>query len=112
MTYFLDTNICIHILNESSQNVVDRFEKIGIHRIAVPAVVAAELMYGAHKSAKYQHNLKRFHTFLNQFTIAGLSSAAIEAHGKIRSDLERKGTPIGANDYYIAASPRQIMVFS
>ena len=27
----------------------------------------------------------------------------IEAYGKIRADLERKGTPIGANDYFIAA---------
>ena len=38
--------------------------------------------------------------------MASIDSAAIEFYGKIRSDLERKGLPIGANDYFIAAITR------
>jgi tRNA(fMet)-specific endonuclease VapC len=103
MIYFLDTNTCIRILNGSSQGVIDRFEEIDLDDIIIPSVVAAELLYGANKSSKRDYNLIRFREFLNQFRIAGLSSAAIEVYGEIRSELERDGTPIGANDYFIAA---------
>jgi tRNA(fMet)-specific endonuclease VapC len=103
MIYFLDTNICIRILNGSSQSVIDNFEKIDLDDIVIPSIVAAELIYGANKSAKRDYNLMKFRTFLNQFRIAGINTDAIEAYGEIRAELERKGTPIGANDYFIAA---------
>ena len=103
MIYFLDTNTCIRILNGSSRKVIDNFRKTDKDNIVIPSVVAAELIYGAYKSAKRDHNLTRFRTFLNQFRIAVLSYAAIEIYGEIRSGLESKGTIIGANDYFIAA---------
>ena len=103
MIYFLDTNICIHILNGRSQRVIDRFEETDLDDIVIPSIVAAELIYGANKSAKREYNLLRFRTFLNQFKIAGLTLAVIEAYGEIRFELERKGVPIGGNDYFIAA---------
>ena len=103
MRYFLDTNICIRILNKSSQSILDKFEEIDLDDIVVPSVVAAELIYGAHKSAKREHNLARFRTFIKQFRLADINSAVIEAYGEIRSELERKGMTIGANDYFIAA---------
>ena len=103
MIYFLDTNICIRILTGSSQNVIDRFELIDLDDIMLPSVVAAELIYGAYKSVKRDDNLVKIRQFINQFRMVGIDSAVIEFYGKIRSDLERKGLPIGANDYFIAA---------
>jgi len=103
MIYFLDTNTCIRILNGSSQKVIDNFRNTDKDDIVIPSVVAAELIYGAYKSAKRDYNLTRFRTFLGQFRIAVLSSAAIEIYGEIRFELESKGTTIGANDYFIAA---------
>lgn len=103
MMYFLDTNVCIRILNGSSQKLIERFEEVDLDDIAIPSVVAAELIYGAQKSVKRDYNLARFREFLNQFKIVNLNNAAVEAYGEIRSELERKGTPIGANDYLIAA---------
>jgi len=103
MIYFLDTNICIRILTSSSQNVIGRFEAIDLDDIVLPSVVAAELIYGAYNSAKRDDNLGKIRVFLNQFRMVGFNSAAIESYGDIRSDLERKGEPIGANDYFIAA---------
>jgi len=103
MIYFLDTNVCIRFLNGSSQGVLDRFEEIDFDDIVIPSIVAAELMHGAYKSAKRDYNLNRFREFINQFKIIGLSSGAIETYGQIRLELEQKGTPIGANDYFIAA---------
>ena len=103
MKYFLDTNTCIRILNGSSQSVIDKFEEIDLDDIIIPSVVAAELLYGAHKSAKRDYNLMRFREFLSQFRIADMNTEVLECYGKIRSKLERDGTPIGANDYFIAA---------
>jgi tRNA(fMet)-specific endonuclease VapC len=103
MTYFLDTNICIRILNGSSQNVICKFEEIELDDIIIPSVVAAELIYGAYKSAKRDYNLIRFRSFLQQFKMACINSTVIETYGDIRYELERKGMPIGANDYFIAA---------
>jgi len=103
MTYFLDTNICIRILTGNSQNVIDRFEAINLDDIMLPSVVAAELVYGAYKSVKRDDNLMKIREFIKQFTMVGVDSAVIEFYGQIRSDIERKGLPIGANDYFIAA---------
>ena len=103
MIYFLDTNICIRILNGSSQNAIHRFEEIDLDEIAIPSIVAAELLYGANKSIKRDHNLAKFRAFLAPLRLAVLTPAAMEAYGEIRAALERKGTPIGANDYFIAA---------
>ena len=103
MIYFLDTNICIRILTGSSQNVIDRLEAIDLDDVMLPSVVAAELVYGAYKSAKRDDNLTKIREFINQFGMAGIDSSVIEFYGRIRSDLERKGLPIGANDYFIAA---------
>ena len=103
MVYFLDTNICIHLLNRSSQGVIDNYTKIDVDDISIPSTVAAELIYGANKSIKRDYNLMRFRTFLSQFTIVYVDMDVIEVYGEIRAELERKGTPIGANDYFIAA---------
>ena len=40
--------------------------------------------------------------FLSPITILGFDSYAVEEYGKIRADLERKGTPIGPFDMLIA----------
>ena len=47
MMYFLDTNICIRLLNRSSQSVIDNYKRIDIDDIGIPSIVAAELIYGA-----------------------------------------------------------------
>jgi len=103
MRYFLDTNTCIRILNGSSQSVIEKFEEIDLDDVIIPSVVMAELLYGANKSAKRDYNLMRFREFLSQFRIADMNTDVLECYGKIRSKLESAGTPIGANDYFIAA---------
>ena len=103
MIYFLDTNICVRLLNKSSSCVKDRFLETDIDSIDIPSIVVAELVYGAYKSVKRDDNLLKIREFINQFRMIGVNSAAVETYGRIRSDLERKGLPIGANDYFIAA---------
>jgi len=104
MIYFLDTNICIYHLNQTSQNVLDKFDEIGNENIKIPAIVSAELYYGASKSVKREYNLKRYNEFISWFEIVPFSHDASLIYGEIRTELERSGKIIGWNDMLIAAT--------
>jgi tRNA(fMet)-specific endonuclease VapC len=103
MKYFLDTNICIYHLNGKYKKAT---EKISLNRenIYMPAIVVSELIYGAYKSGKSEFNIKRYKTFIKDFKIVNFNEKAAYEYAKIRTDLERAGTPIGANDLFIAAT--------
>jgi len=103
MIYFLDTNTCVFYLNNSNANVVEQLEKLPTANIKIPSMVAAELLYGAEKSGKREHNMRVFKTFLSIYEIVGFDEKAVDYYAVIRADLERKGQKIGGNDIIIAA---------
>ena len=104
MTYFLDTNICIYYLNNTNQYVCERLEKQFTANIKIPSMVAAELLFGAEKSIKREHNIEIFKAFLSIFQIANFDIKAAREYAIIRADFERKGRIIGGNDLSIAAT--------
>ena len=67
-------------------------------------MVAAELLYGAEKSAKREHNTQLFKTFLSIFEIIDFDEKAAQYYATIRTELEHKGLIIGGNDIIIAAT--------
>ena len=104
MKYLLDTNTCIRYLNGTSESVRRRIERIHPESIAVCSVVKAELFYGSVKSRYPERNLRKQKNFLNRFVSYPFDDEAAERYGKIRSELEKAGTPIGPNDLMIAAT--------
>jgi len=102
--YFLDTNICIYFLNDKFNNIREKMENINASDIKISSVVAAELIYGAYKSAKVDYNLSRFKKFLSIYEIVPFDGNAINIYGEIRAELEQKGKVIGWNDMLIAAT--------
>ena len=104
MTWFVDTNICISFLNDTSEPVADRFVSADLDSVKIPSVVAAELLFGAQKSAKREHNLSRVRLFVQQFEVVHFGLTAAEIYGEIRAHLERAGQMIGWNDLFIAAT--------
>ncbi|MCL1875528.1 MAG: type II toxin-antitoxin system VapC family toxin [Synergistaceae bacterium] len=104
MIYFLDTNICIYHLNNSAPSLSRILDQTPIRNIKIPSMVVAELLYGALKSAKRQHNLTIFTSFLSLFEIVDFDEKAAELYAAIRVELERKGQMIGGNDLVIAAT--------
>lgn len=104
--YLLDTNVCIHILNDSSAPVVARFTSESPATVRVCSVVKAELLYGARKSNRVAKVLASLERFLRPLTSVPLDDDCAAEYGRIRADLERAGTPIGANDLMIAAIAR------
>jgi tRNA(fMet)-specific endonuclease VapC len=65
--------------------------------------VKAELIFGARKSAKPEQNLARLARFFQPLVSLPFDDGAADHYGSIRTDLERAGTPIGANDLMIGA---------
>ena len=103
MSYLLDTNTCIRYLNGASEPVRRRVETISPDEIVVCAIVKAELFYGAMKSQHPERNLAKQRKFLDRFVSLPFNDQTAETYGRIRSQLERAGTPIGPNDLLIAA---------
>lgn len=56
--FLLDTNACIRILNGSSTAVAARLQATSPSEVRLCAVVKAELLYGARKSARVEDNLR------------------------------------------------------
>ena len=104
MKYLLDTNTCIRYLNGMSEYVKRRIETLSSEEIVVCAIVKAELFYGAQKSRYPERNLAKQRKFLEQFVSLPFDDQTAEVYGRIRSQLERAGTPIGPNDLLIAAT--------
>jgi tRNA(fMet)-specific endonuclease VapC len=103
MRYLLDTNPCIHFLNGTSAILRRRIEAAPEDRLVVCSVVRAELFYGAAKSLNPTRTLEMQERFLACFPSIPFDDAAANIYGVIRAQLERMGTPIGANDLLIAS---------
>ena len=102
--YLLDTNACIRFLNRSSEPLVQRLKACAPEDIRLSSVVKAELVYGAHRSARAADNLRLLARFFKPFAAVAFDDRCLDSYGRIRSDLERIGTPIGPNDLLIAAT--------
>jgi len=103
MKYFLDTNICIYYLKGIYPAIVKNLFSKSPDDIRIPAIVKAELLYGAQKSTAKEKTKKRILEFLLPFKIIGFNDEATEIYGRTRQYLERKGIIIGPNDLIIAS---------
>ena len=103
MTYLLDTNICIYIINQKHEQVINKFSRYEIGAIGISTITLAELKYGAYKSQKVIQNLLAIERFTTPLEVANFDSEAADTYGKIRADLERKGQIIGALDMLVAS---------
>lgn len=106
MKYMLDTNICIYAIKHKPDVVIKRFLQHDPEEMCVSAVTYAELMHGVEKSMAVEKNHIGMSLFLSPITILEFHASAAEEYGKIRAELERKGTPIGPMDMLIAGHAR------
>ena len=105
MSYLLDTNICIALINGTSSQVRRRHIQATGHG-TIPhtsPIVAHELWYGVAKSDRVAQNANRLTAFLNSaVTVLDYTERDAQAAGEIRAELERQGQRIGEYDTLIA----------
>jgi len=103
MIYLLDTNICIYILRKQPTEVLQHFQQVSIGNIGVSCITVSELAFGVSKSRWSERNKAALEQFLMSLTIYPFDYHAAFIYGTLRTDLERKGTPISNPDMLIAA---------
>ena len=103
MTYLLDTNICVHYLNQRESIVKRRLARVPSADIRLCAIVKAELFDGAYRSSHQTQNLELLRSFFGLFISLPFDDPVAEVYGQVRADLAAKGPLIGPNDLMIGA---------
>ncbi len=101
--WLLDTNICIYLIKRKPEAVLRRLRGVDIAQVALSSITVAELQYGVAKSTHPEQNMLALAAFLAPLEVEAFDDAAAAVYGRIRADLERRGTPIGSMDLLIAA---------
>lgn len=102
--FLLDTNACIALLNGTAPELTQWLRERAPSDVCLCSVVKAELLFGAHNSARVNENLRLLERFFEPFRSLPFNDEAAAHYGTIREDLGRRGVPIGFNDLMIAAT--------
>lgn len=101
--YLLDTNTLIYFFKGMGR-VTENLFKVPPSEVGLSAIVLHELETGIAKSKGAAKRRAQLGTFINAAVFLPFGRAEAEAAARIRSDLERAGTPIGPLDSLIAAT--------
>ena len=106
MRYLIDTNICVYIINSRVEGSKNWIANVGIDNVFISAITVAELEYGISKSNRQEETQQALYKFLSGFNLIDFDLSCSQAYGKIRYELQKKGSPIGNMDMLIAATAR------
>jgi tRNA(fMet)-specific endonuclease VapC len=105
LTYLLDTNVCIALMNQRPASVRARFDReIGKGSIThVSSVTLFELWYGISKSQRRDFNTRILAGFLSgPISLLPFEGEDAPFAGELRAELESIGRPVGEYDLLIA----------
>jgi tRNA(fMet)-specific endonuclease VapC len=106
VTYLLDTNAAIALINARPSQVRVRFRGAVSQgeTVSISSIVLYELWYGVARSSRRDENAERLRVFRSgPVGIVSFGEADAAAAGDLRAALERAGMPIGPYDVLIAA---------
>lgn len=104
MIYLLDTNILIYLIKNQPPFIARRIDALPESvRLCMSFITWAELLKGAERSSRKPEVLRRLDTLSRQVQILYPTEPAICRHyAEQFVSLKQAGTPIGANDLWIA----------
>lgn len=104
MTFLLDTDVCVHLLRDTStsRKPFRRYAK----QIGISAVTYAELRFGLERSARRHEGEESLEHLCRDLDIVPFDQEAAAHYGEIRQELSRRGALIGPLDLLIAAHAR------
>jgi tRNA(fMet)-specific endonuclease VapC len=105
--YLLDTSILSNLVRQPQGAIARHIDRVGEARVCTSIVVACELRFGAARSGS-QRLVRQVEAVLSAVEVVAFEHDADRHYAAIRTALERKGTPIGANDLLIAAHARSL----
>ena len=102
MPYLLDTNIVSAILRKSNAGAISRLEQCSPGSVMTSIIVAAEARFGIRKKGSTLL-ADRLDKLFTKVAVAPFEAPADRHYTELRTELERRGQPISANDMLIAA---------
>lgn len=104
MIHLLDTNILIYLIKNRTPQVAQRIDGLAEEdSLAMSFITWAELLQGAERSQRRAATLAQLDALARQVTVLYPEGPAICHHYAVQATaLKRQGTPIGANDLWIA----------
>lgn len=105
LRYLLDTNLCIRVLRDRPPGLRERFN-LNADALCISMVVLTELLHGAAKSSRPEHNRQEVERFAAKLEVLPFDAAAADHAADVRATLERMGQPIGGYDVLIAGHAR------
>lgn len=105
MPFLFDTNTCSYVIHQRKgfESIIRRMDGLRYGELVLSPVVLAELQFMVAKSAVPQAKREQLLRFLLQFHVAPFDESAALSYGRLRHQLERRGSPIGPLDTLIAA---------
>ena len=97
MRYLLDTNIVSDLVRNPQGKVARHVRTVGEKHVCTSIIVAAELRYGADKKGSPRLS-SQLDAVLGALEVLPFETPADASYGLLRTRLEKRGTPIGAND--------------
>jgi tRNA(fMet)-specific endonuclease VapC len=101
--YLLDTNACIEYFRRRNSHVLRRLQVVDPSELFLCPVVLGELYYGAFRSGNAARNIDLLLRFISLVNYAPYDQTSAEQYGRVRAELQQRGTPIGPHDTQIAA---------
>lgn len=103
MSYLLDTDTCSHIMRARTGVLWDKLDELPENAAAISVITLGELQFGATLKPLATRIAAQLEQLRRCLPILSLTPDVCLSYARIRSDLLRKGTPIGPNDLWIAA---------
>jgi len=100
----LDTNILIYLIKNHPPQVAERIDALAPNdSLAMSFITWAELLQGAEGSKRREPTLRQLDQLARQVPVLYPEGPQICRHYAVQATaLKRRGTPIGANDLWIA----------
>jgi tRNA(fMet)-specific endonuclease VapC len=98
----LDTNTASAALRGNA-GLDERLQRLDPAQLCISAITRAELRYGMALKPEAIKLARYVDAFLRATTTMSWDETAADAHGRLRAQLRRAGTPIGDFDEMIAA---------
>ncbi len=103
--FLFDTDVITNILKKRpSKALLDRLSQIPMRKQYISTITVSEIVYGAVKSTRPEYHLKNLENILlPSVNVVGFDAKAAYVCGRLRAELESKGTPLDLADLEIAA---------
>ena len=103
MKYLLDTDTFSYVARDANALLTARFRGAAPQDLALSVISRGEIEFGLAAHSPKRLTLERALGLLEAVTTLPLAPAAASRYRDLRAHLHKRGTPIGANDMWIAA---------